>query len=334
MRTLKLDGQSTCRVIEAADPVPGPGQVVIRTRASALCGSELGTFRGQGAATGNSGHEGMGIVARVGEGVTRVRVGQRVGASAIAGCGSPECAACRQGQSTWCPRFAYFGSMHAEQFVTSETACLALPDDVPDDVGVLITGDGLGVPYHTSLKLAGPDIGTVAVLGLGPVGLGNVLLQAYLGRQVIAVDLVPERLALAARLGAGVTVHAKEQDPVAAIKAATGGKGADACIEAAGVSQTAQQCFKAVRTAGMVVFNGEQRAVELSPSEDFIRRDVRAVGSWFFHVGEFPAMLELFRAGLPVGRLVTHSFPLERAQDAYAAFAAGKTGKVVLTYGA
>lgn len=333
MRTLKLDGQCKCRVIEVSDPVPGPGQVVIRTTTSALCGSELGTFRGNGAASGNSGHEGMGIVARVGEGVTRVKVGQRVGASAIAGCGRPECEACRQGQSTWCSAFKYFGSMHAEQFVTSELACLPLPDDVPDPVGVLITGDGLGVPYHTSRKLEGADIRTIAVFGLGPIGLGNVLLQSYLGRKVIAIDLTPARLEIATRLGAAQTINAKEQDPVQAVKALTGGKGADAAIEAAGVPQTAKQCFKAVRTAGLVVFNGEQKAVELSPSEDFIRRDIRAVGSWFFQVGEFPAMLRLYREGCPVGKLATHSFPLERVQEAYEAFAAGTTGKVLLTYG-
>jgi threonine dehydrogenase-like Zn-dependent dehydrogenase len=332
MRTLKLDGQGACRVVEAPDPQPGPGQVVVRTRVSALCGSELGTFRGAGAASGNSGHEGMGTVLRLGEGVTRVRVGQRVGVSAIAGCGRAECEACRQGQSTWCPSFRYFGSMHAEQFVTAETALLPLPDDVPDQVGVLISGDGLGVPYHTGLKLAGADIRTVAVLGLGPIGLGNVLLQAHRGRQVIAVDLVPERLALATKLGAVQVINAKEQDAVQAIKAATGGRGADVCIEAAGVPQTAKQCFRAVRTAGTVVFNGEQKAVELSPSEDFIRRDVRAVGSWFFHVGEFPEMLRLFREGLPVASLVTHVFPLERAQEAFALFAAGTTGKVLLTH--
>jgi threonine dehydrogenase-like Zn-dependent dehydrogenase len=172
----------------------------------------------------------------------------------------------------------------------------------------------------------------VAVLGLGPIGLGNVLLQAHRGRQVIAVDLVPERLALATKLGAVQVINAKEQDAVQAIKAATGGRGADVCIEAAGVPQTAKQCFRAVRTAGTVVFNGEQKAVELSPSEDFIRRDVRAVGSWFFHVGEFPEMLRLFREGLPVASLVTHVFPLERAQEAFALFAAGTTGKVLLTH--
>ena len=333
MKTLKLDGQGHCRVMETADPMPGPGQVVIRTTVSALCGSELGTFRGAGQATGNSGHEGIGTVLRLGEGVTGLRLGQRVGASAIAGCGRPECEACQRGQSTWCPTFKFFGSMHAEQFVTAESACLPLPADVPDEVGVLISGDGLGVPYHTSRKLEGAEVRTVAVFGLGPIGLGNVLLQAHLGRTVLAVDLAPERLALAAALGAAHTIQAQDQDPLAVIKSVTGGKGADVAIEAAGVPQTAKQCFKAVRTAGLVVFNGEQRSVDLSPSDDFIRRDIRAVGSWFFHVGEFPAMLQLFREGLPIARLVTHTFPLEQAQEAYAAFAGGTTGKVLLTYG-
>lgn len=334
MRTLKLDGQGKCRVIEVPDPIPGPGQVVIRTAVSALCGSELGAFRGAGVAEGNTGHEGMGIVVRIGAGVTRVAVGQRVGASAVAGCGRPACEACRQGQSTWCPAHTFYGSMHAEQFVTVEQACLPLPDDVPDEVGALITGDGLGVPYHTSRKLEGDDIRTVAVFGLGPIGLGNVLLQHHLGRTVIAVDLAPARLQRAAALGAAHTIDARDGDPVNAVKAFTGGKGADAAIEAAGVPQTVKQCFKSVRTAGIVVFNGEQKTVELSPSNDFIRRDVRAVGAWFFHVGEFPAMLRLYRQGCLVGKLVSHTFPLERAQEAYDAFGGGTTGKVLLTYGA
>ena len=333
MWTLKLDGNCTSRVIEVPDPQPGPGEVVIRTRMSALCGSELRRFRGPGVANGNAGHEGMGIVLRAGQGVTGLRVGQRVGVSAIAGCGRPDCEACRQGQSTWCPTYKFYANMHAEQFVTAETACLPLPDDVPDDVGVLITGDGLGVPYHTSLKLSAEDIRTVAVLGLGPVGLGNVLVQSYLGRKVIGADVAPERLLLAARLGAAHTVDARDQDPVPAIIAASGSRGVDACIEAAGVPQTAKQCFKVVRTAGIVVFNGEQEAVDLSPSDDFIRRDIRAVGSWFFHVGEFPEMLRLFRAGLPVRSLVTHIFPLEQAQEAFSLFASGVTGKVLLTHG-
>ncbi|MEW6750139.1 MAG: zinc-binding dehydrogenase [Candidatus Latescibacterota bacterium] len=333
MRTLKLDGGGQARLVEAPEPVPSLGEVVIRTRLSALCGSELHGYRGQGMTAGNSGHEGMGIVQAVGPGVSRVKLGQRVGVSAIAGCGRPECAACRQGQSTWCPDRRFYGSMHAEAFLTAETACLPLPEDVSDPVGVLLSGDGLGVPYHSSRKIAGEDVRTVAVFGLGPIGLGHVLLQAHLGRRVIGIDRVPQRLQLAAQLGAVQTVDACKLDPIAAIVGLTGGRGVDVAIEAAGVPATVQQCFGAVRTAGTVVLNGEQGPVELSPSEDFIRRDVRAVGSWFYHVGEFPEMLRLYREGLPAARLVTHVLPFEEAPQAFALFASGQTGKVMLQHG-
>jgi threonine dehydrogenase-like Zn-dependent dehydrogenase len=332
MRTLKLDGQGQARVIEAPEPVPAHGEVRIRTRMSALCGSELSTYRGSGLETGNSGHEAMGVVDALGSGVTRVQVGQRVGVSAIAGCGRADCDACRRGQSTWCPRRRGYGSMHAQAFLAAETACLPVPEDLPDAEAVLVTGDGLGVPYHTSLKLDA-DTDTVAVFGLGPVGLGSVLLQSYLGRRVIAVDLQTRRLELAAGLGATECVEAARHDPIEAIGRLTDGRGVDAAIEAAGVPATVHQCFRVVRHGGLVLLNGEQPRVELSPSDDFIRRDVRAVGSWFYHVGEFPAMLRLWREGLPVGRLITDVLAFDQAPEALALFAAGETGKVLLQHG-
>jgi threonine dehydrogenase-like Zn-dependent dehydrogenase len=80
----------------------------------------------------------------------------------------------------------------------------------------------------------------------------------------------------------------------------------------------------AVRTAGTVVFNGEQPALELSPSSDFIRRDISALGSWYYHFSQFSAMLELYRSGLAIDRLITHHFPLEEADEAYRLMAAGE----------
>src|SRR5690606_3873823 len=111
----------------------------------------------------------------------------------------------------------------------------------------------------------------------------------------------------------------------------TGGNGADVCIEAAGRPQTLKQCFAAVRTGGQVLINGEQPGVELSPSRDFIRRDITATGSWFYHFSEFPEMLGLYRQGLDVAKLITHRFQLSQADEAFRAFDAGLTGKVLLT---
>lgn len=330
MRSLQLDGEGVVRVVERPDPVPGPGEVVVETAVSALCGSELHTYNGDGMAEGNSGHEAVGSVVGIGEGVSNLKMGQRVGASAIAGCG--DCTYCGKGQYTWCPGRAFYGSMHADLFLASSMACYPLPEDIAWAEGVLITGDGMGVPFHTSTKIASPDIQTVAVFGVGPIGLGNVLLQSHLGRTVIGVDIVPERLAVAKTLGASHVVDARNCDSVEQVREFTLGRGADVCIEAAGRQETALACFEAVRTAGKVVFNGEQGELPMSPSDHFIRRDITAVGSWYYHFSEIDDIIKFYCDGLRVADLISNRFPFEEAPAAYELFSSGRSAKVVLDY--
>ena len=329
MRIVKFNGDGNVQVVDRHDPVPGPGEVVVETAVSAICGSELHAYRGA-PQEGNGGHEAAGTIVALGEGVERLQMGQRVGVSCISGCG--KCAFCLKGQYTYCPSVKFYGSYHAERFLASAIACHPLPDDVSWEAGVLLSGDGLGVPFHTSRKISSPEIKTVAVLGVGPIGLGNVLLQAHLGRRVIAVDLSPYRLELARRLGASDTVNAAEENTPSKLRALTGGVGPDVCIEAAGQPETALACFSAVRTAGMVVFNGEQGPLPISPSDQFIRRDITAVGSWFYHFSEFPQMLTLYRSGLRLLELISHRFPLLEADAAYRQFSSRQSGKVLLTY--
>jgi threonine dehydrogenase-like Zn-dependent dehydrogenase len=296
---------------------------------SALCGSEMKDYRSNGIAGGNIGHEAAGIIEAVGADVKYLKPGMRVGVSAIAGCG--QCDQCKAGRYTWCSHFSFFGNMHSEYFVIPELACHVLPDDVPWEVGVLITGDGLGVPFHTATKISDSQIKTVAVLGLGPIGLGNVLMQSYLGRDVIGVDISEHRLSLATKMGAKHVIKA-QGDVIDRIKLLTDGRGVDVCIEAAGLPVTAMQCFKAVRVGGTVVFNGEQSRIEISPSEDLIRRDIHAIGAWFYHFCEFKGMLELFHKGLNIGLLNTTRMNVKSASDGYTLMAEGRCGKCLLTY--
>ncbi len=331
MKTVHQLGNQQVTVEDAPMPEPGHGEVLIKTVVSALCGSEMSGYYKAGVPGGNMGHEAAGIIVKLGEGVESHETGQRVGVSAIAGCGA--CDYCAQEQYTWCNNHRFYGNMHAEYFVVKALACHVLPEEVPWDVGVLITGDGMGVPYHTSRKIEGEDVQTIAVFGLGPIGLGNVLLQSYLGREVIGIERSPERLTLARQLGARHTIAADTTGDIpAAIQALTSGKGADVCIEAAGQPVTAKLCFTCARKGGTVVFNGEQPSLELSPSQDFIRRDITAVGSWYYHFSEYPQMRELFRSGLQVSSLVTHRFSLNHVSDAYRAMAEGKSGKALLEY--
>lgn len=330
MKQLRLSGGSSVAVVEVPRPEPRPGEVLVRTAVSALCGSEMSTYRGEGKAEGNTGHEAAGTVDGVGEGVTSPAPGARVGLSAISGCG--RCEECANGRYTWCADRAFHGSMHAEWIALPARACHVLPDDVPWDTGVLISGDALGVPYHAASKLDGHRVDSVAVFGAGPIGLGHVLLHAHLGRKVLAVDPAAARLAHARDLGAAAVLDPEGTEDVPSAVRDLAGGAPDVCIEAAGRPDAVGLCFATVRTGGVVVLTGEQPAVALSPSEDFIRRDVWAVGAWYYHFTEFQQMLALYRSGLAVDRLITHRFPFEQAGAAYQVMDDRVSGKVLLQY--
>ncbi len=334
MQSLYFAGRSRIEFIERDLPELGPGEVLVKTAVSALCGSEMGCYRsevGQMKQSGNPGHEAAGTVCAAAADVTFPAVGQRVGLSAIAGCS--RCEFCRRGEYTWCHHYRFYNNMHSEYIRIAANACHPLPEWLDWKSAVLISGDGLGVPWHSAGKIlqSAPDL-TLAVFGVGPIGLGTVLLQSHSGRRVIAVDRSEERLEIARSLGAWLTLNPSRDNLEEEIRARTGGEGADVCFEAAGRPETARMCFRCVRTGGQVIFNGEQGEVPFSVSEDFIRRDISATGSWFYHFHEFSNMLEAVRNGFPAGNLVSHVLPFASAPEAYALFAAGKTAKVLLSY--
>jgi len=329
MNSVRFAGQGKIEIVDVPRPVPGPGEALVKTVVSAICGSELGCYRNAGMA-GNGGHEAAGIIAELGDGVFNLAIGDRVGVSAISGCG--HCEYCEKQQYTWCNNKAFHGNMHAEYFLAAANGCHILSPDIDWNTGVLISGDGMGVPYHTSTKIIAPDARVVAVFGAGPIGLGNTMLERYLGRKVIVVDISETRLKFAERFGAVLTLNPTKCNAVEEIKKYTSGKGADFCIEAAGIKATALNCFDAVKTGGQVIFNGEQGEVPFSISDHFIRRDITATGSWFYHFSEYRNMLEMYRHGFKVQDLISDEFPFEKSDEAYALFAAGESAKVILKY--
>lgn len=330
MRALKFLGHGEIQITNEPDPVPGPGEVVLRTVRSAICGSEMGCYRRDGMEDGNPGHEAAGIVDALGDGVSNLKIGDRVGISPIAGCGA--CDACRDRKFTWCVNRKFYGSMHAEKILAAASACWPLPDDVDWDCGVLLSGDGFGVPYHTSKNVLRPGVENVVIFGAGPIGLGNLIMQKSLNRNVFMVDLSEERLRLSEKLGATGTFNPKNCNAIEAVKERTGGKGADLCIEAAGQKTTAKNCFEAVKNGGQVIFNGEQGEVSFSISDDFIRRDITATGSWFYHFCEIDEMYKAWKNGLDIKALISHRFRFEDASAAYRMFSEGKTAKVLLCW--
>jgi threonine dehydrogenase-like Zn-dependent dehydrogenase len=172
----------------------------------------------------------------------------------------------------------------------------------------------------------------VLVVGLGPVGLGAVMLAASSGAEVIGVDLVPERLDLGREAGA---THVLLGDEGAAerVMELTGGHGVEVGLDCSGSGLGRVLCLEAARTWGRVVFLGEGKTVEFEPSPLLLHKQLTLHGSWVCGINEMGNLLEhLARKGIHPDRTVSHTFPLSETGRAYEAFDAGKTGKVVISW--
>ena len=327
MLGVQLLGNGKVTVREYPNPILTENQVMIQVRDSGICGSEMHAFRGPNKQEFNGGHEVAGVVIDANKS-RQLKEGDRVGVHAVWGCGV--CRWCLAGKYTFCDNRTGCPGTHAELIAVPEHVCLQLPDEVSFDVGVLLTGDGIGVPYHVSRRLSTKGGDVVCVVGVGPIGLGNIMMQAFLGGEVIALDINDYRLSLAKELGAAHTINPQKIDPGEAVRDITGGMLADKCIEAVGRAETLKLALQLVGKAGMVMAVGEQGDVPVNIGGDLIRRDITLMGSWFYHYAEYPEIVDLYRRGLPVAKVITDHFPLTEAQTAFTKFANGQAGKVML----
>ncbi len=236
-----LPGNERVELRDFRVPEPGYGQVLVRMKASGLCGSDLrAIYRGNEDSletyTGCiAGHEPAGQVEAVGPGVRSVSPGDRVVAYHIVGCG--QCRECRGGWMISCtasgPEHAAYGwtrdGGHADYLLAEERTLIRLPDELRYVDGALVAC-GFGTAYQAVLRADVSGRDRVVVVGLGPVGLGAVMLSAASGAEVIGVDLVPERLDLARSVGAGHTFPAGDAT-AEAIRDVTDGHGAEVVID-------------------------------------------------------------------------------------------------------
>jgi threonine dehydrogenase-like Zn-dependent dehydrogenase len=342
MRGVVLPGNARAEVREFPKPAPGPGQVLVRMKASGLCGSDLraiyrghtgvGAERYQGCIAG---HEPCGQVEAVGPGVRDFHPGDRVVVYHIAGCGN--CRECRGGWMISCssPRRAAYGWQrdggHADFLLAEERTLIPLPDVLTFVDGALVAC-GFGTAYQSILRTAVSGRDRVAVIGVGPVGLGAVMLAAASGAEVIGVDLRPDRQELARHAGATHALGA-DLDTADAIRELTDGKGVEVAIDCSGSAKGRHLCLEVAREWGRVAYVGEGGTVTFEPSPLLLHKQLTLVGSWVCGLVEMEALLELLaRKRLHPEATVTHRFPLAEADEAYRLFDTGSTGKVVLTW--
>jgi threonine dehydrogenase-like Zn-dependent dehydrogenase len=326
MKAVTFTGNSTVAVNDVPVPDLRSGEVLVRIGASAICGSEMKSYRSPDARAGNPGHEMVGEVVDSGD-VSSPARGDRVAVNIITGCG--ECPHCRNGDRRFCAQQGYVFNGHAEFVAVPAVNCMPMPDELPFDEGVLIGGDTLGVAFHALSKICLRPRDTVAVVGCGPVGLGFVRLLSFYGLRTIAAEVSPYRRELARKIGAESVVDPSAEDGLAAILEAAGGRGVELGIDASGTDAGVNLGLDATRDEGTFIFAGAGHTATINPWSQFLEKEVTAHGVWYFVDRDYHGLLDLYRQGLDVRDLITHRFALDGAPTAYDLFARGETGKVI-----
>lgn len=346
MKALTLPRLGQVVLEEVADPeILDPDDVVLRVTATAICGSDLHAYNGRiaGVPPGMPiGHEYMGIIEEAGPEVSRFCPGERVTGSFFTVCG--QCWACRRGFYTQClksqmfgfgPRFGSLAGTQAEwvRIPHADYTLIRVPDEVSDEAGVLV-GDILSTAYFAVDRGNIRPGDTVAVVGLGPVGLLSVELAYLFGAaQVIGLDMVPDRLNEAQRLGA--TTIAVGDDSAKQIRAMTEGRGADAVIEAVGSEQGLDLATKIARGFATISAAGVYTETALSvPMGRAFAKDLTIRAGTANVPAVAPAVIELLRCGrIRPERLFTKKLPLSAGPLGYQWFAERKALKILLRPG-
>jgi threonine dehydrogenase-like Zn-dependent dehydrogenase len=346
MRGVVFTGDRQLEIREYPDPTPGPGEVVLEIKASGMCGSDLKFYRsapgeaqralglGDLAEPIIAGHEPCGVVAAVGPGVpeAEAKVGMRVMDHHYCGCGV--CRHCKVGWSQLCAAgFVVYGvtanGAHADYMTVPARTLVPLPDELSFATGAAISC-GTGTAYNAlrRMNLSGRD--TLAVFGQGPVGLSAVQLGAAMGARVFALDIAPERRALAREMGAAAEIDPAADDPVEALKELTHGEGVDLALDCSAAESARSAAVRATRTWGTVCFVGEGGTVTIDVSRDMIRKQLTVIGSWTFSsVIQGECARFVAERGIDVDRLFTQRWTLDQAAEAYRLFDTQTTGKGV-----
>jgi 6-hydroxycyclohex-1-ene-1-carbonyl-CoA dehydrogenase len=325
------------RVQEVPTPVAGPGQVLIKVAACGVCHTDLHYIE-HGVATAKPppiilGHEASGTVAALGDGVEGLEVGARVLVPAVVTCGT--CRACREGRENICSSMVMFGNhvdgAYAEYFLAPAKDVFLLPESVPLVEGSVIA-DAVSTPYHAVVNRGKVRAGDVAVVfGCGGVGINAVRMAVTCGARVVAVDISDRKLEWARKAGAVECVNASEHPRVSKVIRSLTGGGGDVVFEVIGRPETIETAFDCVRPGGRLVVVGyTDKPVSLSAAK-IMFREIEVLGSLGCRCVDYPRIIQMCADGLiDVREMVTHRFPLEDLEGAFAVMKSGESLRSVV----
>ncbi len=349
MTGILFPGGKQTRVMEFDVPKPGLGEVLIKMKASAMCGSDLEYIyktpvekRGQPVLGVLSlpeiipGHEPSGQVVEIGSGVRNLKVGDRVAVYHISGCGV--CKYCRSGWQIICQNKhkTYGFDRHggdADYLVADEKDCVILPDDLSYAVGAYCSC-GAGTAYQVTKRLQISGLDDVVIFGAGPVGLAATLFASFMGGRVITVDVNEKRLKLAKEAGAKTTINPQKSNVVEQVFSLTNDEGASVTIDCSANPVARNMALDCAKTWGRVAYVGEGNVTTVDPSPQILHKELTLIGSWVFSI---PVMMELLETlshhKIPLENLITDRFRIKDAPEAFEKFEKGETaGKAVFIW--
>lgn len=343
MRATVFHGPGIIRVEEVPRPRPGVGEAVIRISLTTICGTDLHILRGEYAVRPGLviGHEPVGVIEELGDGVTGYEVGDRVLVGAITPCG--QCRACLSGQLAQCGHGDGFEAIGGWRFgntingaqaeylrVPSAQANLAkIPDELTDEQVVLladIASTGFSGAESGHVRLGD----SVVVFAQGPIGLCATAGAKLMGAsRIIAVESDRTRAAMARKMGADVVLNQTEVDVISEVKRLTGG-GADVAIEALGLQETFENCLRCLRPGGTLSSLGVYSGKLQMPYDAF----AAGLGNYKIITTLCPGGKERMRRLMNLvqsGRfdptpLLTHRFSLDEIVEAYDLFGERRDG--------
>lgn len=344
MKAAYLPGNSTVVLKDVEIPEPGHGEVLIKMKASTICGSDIRAIYREHTGKGPEGyqdkicgHEPSGQIVKCGPGLRRFKEGDRVIVYHISGCGV--CNDCRRGYMISCTspyRRAYGwqrdGGM-AEYLLAEEKDLVLLPDSLTYTDGAQVAC-GFGTVYEGLEKIGINGNDAVLVVGLGPVGLASLMLAKALGAQMlIGVDTVQERMDIAKGKGLADYVFKSDAEAMQKILDITGSNGVEKAVDCSGNTYGRQLAIRATRKWGKIVFIGEGGTVEFNPSPDIIHAQKTIFGSWVTNIWRMEELVErLVRWNIHPEDLVTNRYTLDQASSAYELMDEGKCGKVAIVF--
>jgi len=345
MRAIVYHGPGQKAWEEVPDPeIIGAGDAIVRVDAVTICGTDLHILKGDVPAVHQGrilGHEAVGTVVKVGEGVHTLAPGRRVLVSCITACGT--CRFCREGRYGQCLGAGGWILGHKidgtqADYVRvpfADTSTYPVPDGASDEE-ILMLADILPTGYEVGVLNGNVRPGdVVAVVGAGPVGLAAITgAHLFSPSHIVAIDLSDARLEAAKHFGADVTVNNSREDPLSVIRELTGQLGADVSIEAVGLPATFELAVKLVRPAGRIANVGVHGAPATLDLQDQWIRDI-TITTGLVDTYSTPTLLRLVTSGqINAKRFITHHFGLDEFDEAYDVFSrAADTGalKVVLS---